>query len=154
VDLQSGIEELKRRLEVLLGAVPEAPLDESMKAVEEQLAAAAIAERKERMAAAGGQLLGSAFAFLKELIPADADSEASLQVAATLKQQFEKCLSVDAQDLTAGGGSGFHEGSLSDLGLAESVSNALMLDDREDVWAVAGSSAFTPTQPPVSIGRQ
>ena len=96
VDLQSGIEELKRRLEVLLGAVPEAPLDESMKAVEEQRAAAAIAERKERMAAAGGQLLSSAFAFLKELIPADAGNEASRQVAATLKQQFENCLDRDA----------------------------------------------------------
>jgi SNF2 family DNA or RNA helicase len=32
VDLHSGIEELKRRLEVLLGAKPEAPVDESQKA--------------------------------------------------------------------------------------------------------------------------
>ena len=31
VDMVSGIEELKRRLEVLLGTKPEAPLDESQK---------------------------------------------------------------------------------------------------------------------------
>src|SRR5229473_6127855 len=35
VDLHSGIEELKRRLEVLLGAKPEAPVDESEKARQE-----------------------------------------------------------------------------------------------------------------------
>lgn len=96
VDLESGIEELKRRLEVLLGAKPEAPRDESMKAAEEQRAAAAIAERKERMAAAGGQLLSSAFAFMKELIPADAGNKASRGLAAALKQQFENCLDRDA----------------------------------------------------------
>src|SRR3989449_3312988 len=38
LDLQSGMEELKRRLEVLLGAKPEAPVDESAKAGQEKVA--------------------------------------------------------------------------------------------------------------------
>ena len=95
VDLESGIEELKRRLEVLLGAIPEAPVDESLKAAEEVRAQAAIAERKEKMAAAGGQLLGSAFAFMNELITTDTDNEAWRPAAATLRQQLEKCLDRD-----------------------------------------------------------
>jgi SNF2 family DNA or RNA helicase len=95
VDLESGIEELKRRLEVLLGALPEAPLDQSMKATEEAQAGMALAERKERMAAAGGQLLASAFTFMNELLPAQADNEASRQAAGLLKQQFQKCLDRD-----------------------------------------------------------
>src|SRR5215510_14341075 len=67
VDLQSGMEELKRRLEVLLGARPEAPIDESEKA--RQRAAAEQKAHQERIAAAGGQLLCSAFSFLGALIP-------------------------------------------------------------------------------------
>jgi hypothetical protein len=87
VDMVSGIDELKGRLEVLLGAQPIAPLDESLQnhvvaggvALQESasasetsiapLAAAEISpERRERVAAAGGELLGAAFKFLGELV--------------------------------------------------------------------------------------
>jgi superfamily II DNA or RNA helicase len=95
VDLASGIEELKRRMEVLLGAMPDAPVDESMKMAAETRADAGVAERKERMASLGGQMLSSAFAFLKELMPAEAETEVSRQAAAVLKQQFEKCVDRD-----------------------------------------------------------
>ena len=40
-------------------------------------------------------MLSSAFAFMKELIPAEATNEAARQTAAMLKQQFEKCLDHD-----------------------------------------------------------
>ena len=65
--MASGIEELKRRLEVLLGAIPEAPVD-----VRQAVATAAQTEalqRRDRIAAAGGQLLTAALGFLGELLP-------------------------------------------------------------------------------------
>lgn len=68
VDLASGMDELKGRLEILLGAKPEAPLDATL------LQAAAAEPRRgevlhrERVAAAGGELLGAAFKFLGELV--------------------------------------------------------------------------------------
>src|SRR5207247_2008674 len=57
VDLQSGMEELKRRLEVLLGAKPEAPVDESAKAGQEKVAREQ--GQHERIAVAAGTLLSS-----------------------------------------------------------------------------------------------
>lgn len=67
VDLETGMDQLKSRLEVLLGAKPEAPLD-----VTTQNVAAATREtspeHRARVAAAGGELLGAAFKFLGELV--------------------------------------------------------------------------------------
>jgi superfamily II DNA/RNA helicase len=67
VSLTSGIEELRRRLELLSGAPPEAPVDVTV----QQAAQAPIdrlAERRERVAAAGGEMLGAVFNFLGQLI--------------------------------------------------------------------------------------
>jgi hypothetical protein len=66
VDLANGMEELKGRLEVLLGARPEAPLDESVQRDAEQATRQA-QEHRQRVAVAGGDLLGAAFRFLGEL---------------------------------------------------------------------------------------
>lgn len=75
VDLVSGMEELRRRLEILLGARPEAPTDESererLAREAEQLA------RRDQLAAAGGELLASAFKFLAELVPAASSEKAA-----------------------------------------------------------------------------
>jgi len=68
LDLASGIEELKRRMEVLLGAIPAAPRDERQAAL--AAAEAEAMQRRERIAGAGGQLLTAALAFLGELLPA------------------------------------------------------------------------------------
>ncbi len=101
VDLAGGIEELRRRLEVLLGAGPEAPLDESLRR-ESELAARAAAERsarREKLAATGGQLLSAAFHFLGALLPAQSDSAASkaetTALATTLKQSLTDFLEPD-----------------------------------------------------------
>ena len=67
VALSSGMEELKRRLEVLLGAPADAPVDESEKQ-RNQLETDRLA-RRARMAEASGQLLTAAFALLEEMIP-------------------------------------------------------------------------------------
>src|SRR5207253_11361369 len=71
VDLAGGIEELRRRLEVLLGARPVAPSDESLRRENELAVARAAGERharRERLAVSGGHLLSAAFQFLGELL--------------------------------------------------------------------------------------
>src|SRR2546430_10589907 len=97
VDLAGGIEELRRRLEVLLGARPEAPSDKSLRQESELAVARAAAERsagRERLAVSGGNLLSAAFQFLGELLPAPSDSSeskaATTALAATLKQRSEE----------------------------------------------------------------
>jgi hypothetical protein len=100
VDLAGGIEELRKRLEVLLGARPEAPLDESLRR-ESELAARAAAERsarREKIAATGGQLLTAAFHFLGELLPqsdSPASSAATTALATTLKQSLTDLVEQD-----------------------------------------------------------
>lgn len=90
VDLSSGVEELKRRLEVLIGALPDAPVDVSQ---QQQVAAQlALAERKQKIAAAGGQLLGAAFGFLGELLPRGEETESMRQIAEELRSRLSECL--------------------------------------------------------------
>jgi SNF2-related domain/Helicase conserved C-terminal domain len=95
VDLASGIQELKNRLEVLLGAPAHAPLDETV-----QEASVATAEkfdetRRERVAAAGGELLGAAFKLLGELI-SPADSAAAPEpLVANVRAGLDACVADD-----------------------------------------------------------
>lgn len=72
VELQSGMEELKRRLERLLGQTPPTPVDVSeQRRVEAE--AEQLNQRRERVAAASGELLGAALNLVGELVqPADA----------------------------------------------------------------------------------
>ena len=93
VGFASGIEELKRRLEVLLGTKPDAALDESKKAEVEREAAQLM--RKEKMAEAGGRLLEAAFAFIGEILPPQQETERTLQMTATIKQRLSECLGKD-----------------------------------------------------------
>jgi superfamily II DNA/RNA helicase len=102
VDLAGGIEELRRRLEVLLGARPEAPSDMSLRRESELAVARAAAERsarRERLAVSGGHLLSAAFQFLGELLPAPSDSSeskaATTALAATLKQNLSELVEPD-----------------------------------------------------------
>jgi superfamily II DNA or RNA helicase len=90
VNMATGMEELKRRLEILLGAKPEAAEDVSMKADAEKTAA--VLARKEKVAAAGGQLVGAAFAFIGEIFAApDADSDLD-QLAEAFKTKLSECV--------------------------------------------------------------
>jgi NADPH-dependent 2,4-dienoyl-CoA reductase/sulfur reductase-like enzyme len=93
VNLAGGIEELKRRLEVLLGAKPEAPPDESKKAEVEREAARF--QRKEKMAEAGGRLLQAALAFIGEVLPPAQETERTLQIGDRIKQNLSQCLERD-----------------------------------------------------------
>jgi SNF2 family DNA or RNA helicase len=95
VDLASGIDELKGRLEVLLGAKPDAPIDESEKT--RQTVEAERLARREKVALAGGELLGAAFSFLDELLPAGERTEASRRLADGIKDRLAECLGEDEQ---------------------------------------------------------
>ncbi len=64
LEMVSGMEEMRQRLEILLGAKPEAPLDVSQK----METAATIDARRDRVAVAGGEMLGAVFHFLGELV--------------------------------------------------------------------------------------
>jgi len=90
IDLTSGIDELKRRMEILLGARPEAPVDESLK--EDVEKETEILARKEKMERAGGQLIGAAFAFISQLLPDKEETEQTVQLANTFKQRLSDCL--------------------------------------------------------------
>ena len=90
VEMSTGMEELKRRMEILLGARPEAAEDESMKA-EAEKTAAAIA-RKEKVAAAGGQLVGSAFAFIGELFADRVEGDGLDQLVGVFKAKLGECV--------------------------------------------------------------
>lgn len=90
VDMATGMEELKRRLEVLLGEKPDAAEDESMR---EQVAMEAEAlARKEKIAAAGGKLVGAAFSFIGEMFAAEEDSDEMARLAGAFKGKLSDCL--------------------------------------------------------------
>ncbi|WP_010588102.1 DEAD/DEAH box helicase [Schlesneria paludicola] len=95
VHLETGLAELKRRLEVLIGAKPEAIVDESSRRNEtESIERNA---QSERVSAAGGQLLASAINFLSEMIPARPDTDASRAMAGTIKQGLSDFIQRDEQ---------------------------------------------------------
>jgi hypothetical protein len=95
VALASGMEELKRRLEVLLGANPHAAVDETEKQRQEQEAERLA--RRARVAEAGGQLLAAAFTLLGEMIPQHEPTNGAAQMASELKARLGECLERDGQ---------------------------------------------------------
>jgi len=95
VNLASGMDQLKNRLEVLLGTKPVAAVDESEQARRSDEAARLA--RPERIALAGGQLLGAAFSFLGELLPHHEETDATRQLAESVKTQLGQCLEKDDQ---------------------------------------------------------
>jgi hypothetical protein len=93
LDLASGMEELKRRLEVLLGAKPEAPLDQTVLVAKQR--EAELLARRDRVAAAGGELLGAAFSFLGELMAAQPETAATQRLASDVKSRLAECIQED-----------------------------------------------------------
>ena len=95
VTMTSSTEQLKLRLEVLLGAKPEAPLDVS-KQTQEQTAVRE-EERRERVAAAGGELLGAVFKFLGELVDHQASHAPPDPVVSQLRERLGQCVETNSQ---------------------------------------------------------
>jgi superfamily II DNA/RNA helicase len=99
VSLVSGAEELRSRLEVLLGAKPEAPVDQSKK--RDELAAVGSAAGvtppvRERVSTAGGALLGAVFQFLGALAPEGTAPEPASGVVDNIRKSLSDCLGTDS----------------------------------------------------------
>lgn len=95
VELRSGMEELKRRLERLLGEKPATPVDVSQqRAVEAETQQ--IAQRRAKVAAAGGELLGAAVKLLGELIDTG-DSDPAPQVVDRVRAGLADCTDRDEE---------------------------------------------------------
>jgi hypothetical protein len=93
--MKSGIGALRRRLDVLLGAKPEAPLDvtrrEEVDGQTERLA-----EHRDRLAAAGGEMLGAVFTFLGELVTADQAQPPAEPLVAQVRSRLSECVEEDS----------------------------------------------------------
>ena len=94
--MASGMQELKSRLEVLLGSRPERAAGErrNNSALNWMSASAAIAHR-ERVGAAGGELLGAAFKLLGELVTDSAATPPSSELVASLRAGLDACVEGD-----------------------------------------------------------
>ncbi len=107
VEMERGMDELKKRLEVLLGAKAHAPLDQSEKLRQQREVERARQQRQqqERVSVAGGQLLTAALAFLGELVPPNGKQEAAAtgsnggtdSMAEAVKAQLAECVHKDEQ---------------------------------------------------------
>lgn len=95
VGLESGAEELRRRLEKLLGVKPNAPVEGSQQR-QTPLSLAAL-DKKKRVSIAGGQMLQAAFQMLAELVPEPVGSEASTRMAQEIQQSLEESVEVDEE---------------------------------------------------------
>jgi len=92
VALAGGIDELKRRLEVLIGEKPPAPVDES----EAARVGAGTEMRRESVASAGGELLSAAFRFMGELLGSAKQEtnggEARAQAQERMRRLLSECM--------------------------------------------------------------
>jgi superfamily II DNA or RNA helicase len=94
VDMTSGAEALRKRLEILLGEKPTAPIDQSEQR-EAQHAAKATAERREKVAAASGELLGAAIHLVSQLL--DQGSPPAPAVVDAMTNNLQSCVDRDEQ---------------------------------------------------------
>jgi superfamily II DNA/RNA helicase len=93
----SKMEDLRARLEVLLGAIPEAGTDESL-IREREAESARIIQKREQMAEAGGQLLSAAFGFLAQMLPGNATSpQPSSEIVEQIRNQLTEAAETDEQ---------------------------------------------------------
>jgi superfamily II DNA or RNA helicase len=90
VDLAGGMDELKRRLEILIGAKPEAPVDESERV--ERVQQAQNGDRRQRIAEAGGQVVAAVVRLLGELLPPAGETP----IARLVRDQLASALDTDA----------------------------------------------------------
>jgi superfamily II DNA/RNA helicase len=88
VRLASGIEGLKQKLEVLLGAKPDAPVD----VVQTQQTEKALDQRRERVAEAGGQMLNAALSFIGELLPPSEPTPQSQELTEKIRASLSDCI--------------------------------------------------------------
>ena len=99
VSVFSGAEELRTRLEVLLGAKADAGVDETVRRQQEadhRVAAEGDVRRRQRVAAAGGEMLGAVFGFLGELIQDDRPTPPPADVVDQVRSRLDACVESDS----------------------------------------------------------
>jgi superfamily II DNA/RNA helicase len=94
VKLESGMEELRRRLERLIGEQRPAPVDHSQL---EQVTAHTqdMVARRDRVAAAGGQLIGAALQMIGELVSTPQRSNPDPAVVGQIHTGLSECVERD-----------------------------------------------------------
>ncbi len=97
VQMVSGMQDLKARLEILLGAKPEAPVDESQKRDSAEATKQFSEAHRQRVSAAGGQLLGAAFQFLGELVGQQNAPAPPAALVDNLRAGLGSCVEQDAE---------------------------------------------------------
>lgn len=93
LDSLGSMEELRARLEVLLGA----RVETSPEATAAPSASELATEQRARIARAGGAMVTAAFSFLAELLPQAAETDASIELAREIREKLGGCLEQDAQ---------------------------------------------------------
>ena len=96
VAMMGGMEDLRRRLEQILGPRVPAPVDESQQRrveAETQL----IAARREKVSAATGQLIGAALALAGELIQRPGDAAPAVETVDKLTARLSECIETDSE---------------------------------------------------------
>jgi hypothetical protein len=89
------MQELKNRLEILLGSRPEAPEFERMKERATEESARLTEQQRDRVAAAGGELLGAAFKLLGELVSQTPTAAPPDALVASLRSSLQACAEGD-----------------------------------------------------------
>ncbi|MDZ4850173.1 MAG: DEAD/DEAH box helicase [Pirellulaceae bacterium] len=94
VSMTTGIDELKRRLEKILGEKPVAEIDESMRR-DVETSIEATKERRDKVAAAGGELLGAALNLVSQLVSQGQPPAAA--VVSEISDRLASCVERDDQ---------------------------------------------------------
>ncbi|GAB5441073.1 MAG: DEAD/DEAH box helicase [Fuerstiella sp.] len=95
VAMISGMEDLKRRLEVVLTPQHKAIDESQQRKVEEE--AKALAQKKERVSAAGGTLITAALTLAGELLDSSGKREPNQQTVDALTERLSQCVEQDEQ---------------------------------------------------------
>ncbi len=96
VEMTSGIDALRKRLEKILAPVPAAPVDESQLGIVEA-ESISIAARREAVSLASGQLMTAAFALAGELFNRPGQAEPSVEAVSQLTDRLNQCVDRDEQ---------------------------------------------------------
>jgi len=98
VAMVSGMEDLKKRLEVILLPPPPEPVDESQKRrVEQEAEALNLSEHREKISQASSQLISAAFTLAAELIPSSHQKPVDEAIVNDLANRLSQCVSQDSQ---------------------------------------------------------
>lgn len=97
VAMTSGMEDLKRRLEVILQPPVAAPVDESQQRRVEAEAEALSAEKRNKVSAASGQLVTAALSLAGELFSSADTPEPSAETVDKLTSKLSQCVDRDEE---------------------------------------------------------